>query len=155
MAQHYICQNPTCNKPFTSAHAANHGGTRIPRFCSFTCYGDSRRWTPEERFWTYVDKSGGPDACWLWTGQTRKSGKLLYGYFRLSRKPSLKVSSHRYSYAIHKGAIPDDLYVLHNCPGGDNSLCCNPAHLWVGTQSQNLLDASSKGRLRNQWSTDA
>jgi hypothetical protein len=28
-----------------------------------------------ERFWSLVDRRGGPDACWLWTGPTRSRGQ--------------------------------------------------------------------------------
>jgi hypothetical protein len=37
--------------------------------------------------------------------------------------------------------------VCHNCPGEDNPFCVNPRHLWLGTQSQNLQDASAKGQM--------
>jgi DNA invertase Pin-like site-specific DNA recombinase len=35
---------------------------------------------------------------------------------------------------------------LHNCPGGDNPACLNPAHLWVGTIDDNQKDSMRKGR---------
>ena len=34
--------------------------------------------------------------------------------------------------------------VVHHC---GNPLCCNPKHLFLGTQYDNLQDASKKGRL--------
>ena len=39
--------------------------------------------------------------------------------------------------------------VLHNCPGGDNSSCINPDHLWLGTKAQNNSDRAKKGRNNN------
>src|SRR5207249_3936451 len=53
------------------------------------------------------------------------------------------------AYKLHYGSIPDGLFVLHAC---DNKRCVNPQHLWVGTQQDNLRDASRKGRMtKNTW----
>lgn len=57
--------------------------------------------------------------------------------------------SNRASWILHFGEIPDGLHVLHDCPGGDNKACVNPAHLWLGTHHENILDASRKGLLVN------
>lgn len=52
-------------------------------------------------------------------------------------------SSHRVSWRIHFGEIPDGLHVLHHC---DNKLCVNPAHLFLGTNDDNIRDKVSKKR---------
>ena len=44
------------------------------------------------------------------------------------------------------GEIPDDQHACHNCPDGDNPLCCNPAHLFPGTPKENTRDMIAKGR---------
>lgn len=44
------------------------------------------------------------------------------------------------------GPIPHGLCVLHNCPDGDNKLCVNPTHLWLGTNAQNSADMVAKNR---------
>jgi len=52
--------------------------------------------------------------------------------------------THRISYKLHYGNIKKGLYVLHKC---DNELCINPRHLFLGTQKDNMSDASNKGRI--------
>lgn len=94
------------------------------------------------RFWIKVDRSGGPDTCWIWTGAQRQA--FGYGMFSIGRK---SISTHRYSWLLHNGAIPDGLQVLHHC---DNPRCVNPAHLFLGTQKDNVRDARDKGRLGQQ-----
>jgi hypothetical protein len=49
-------------------------------------------------------------------------------------------------YEKYKGKIPNGMQVLHNCPGGDNSQCINPDHLWCGNQEQNNADRAMKKR---------
>lgn len=88
------------------------------------------------RFWAKVDKSAGPDACWLWTAAKRKTG---YGLFYIRRAHG----SHRIAWAMDKGPIPDGLCVCHRC---DNPPCCNPAHLFLGTYADNNHDKEIKGR---------
>jgi hypothetical protein len=55
--------------------------------------------------------------------------------------------ANRMSWILAHGDIQTGLNVLHNCPGGDNRLCVNPAHLWLGTHKENTADARQKGRL--------
>lgn len=98
--------------------------------------------TTEQKFFEKVDKISSQNGCWLWAGFTDK--KLFgYGFFRYGGK---SIRAHRASWMIHNGPIPDGLCVLHNCPGGDNPACVNPAHLWLGTKQENSLDRDRKGR---------
>jgi hypothetical protein len=89
-----------------------------------------------ERFWRLVDRSGGPDACWLWMGR-RQSGKWAYG------RVGSGVGAHRLSWELHNGPIPTGLCVLHHC---DNPPCVNPAHLYVGTKANNSRDMVDRRR---------
>ena len=95
------------------------------------------RKTLEERFWEKVDRSGGPDACWPWTASTCGGG---YGQFRLAGRPQL---AHRVAYEQLVGPIPNGRHVLHRC---DTPLCVNPAHLFLGTHTDNMADMTIKGR---------
>lgn len=49
----------------------------------------------------------------------------------------------RLVWFIANGADPYPLFVLHRC---DNTKCCNPAHLFLGTQADNMIDKSRKSR---------
>lgn len=97
-----------------------------------------RKTTPET-FWDRVDIRGADD-CWPWTGyrQNRRRGYGAIGW------QGRYVRSHRLAYELAKGPIPDGLVVRHSC---DNEACCNPAHLLVGTQKDNMRDASDRERL--------
>jgi hypothetical protein len=90
-----------------------------------------------ERFHKYVDRNG-PNGCHLWTGSLRSSKG--YGEFSVKGRP---VSTHRFAWEIANGPIPARLQVLHGC---DNPRCVNPAHLFLGTNNDNVLDKQKKGR---------
>ncbi len=104
-----------------------------------------RGMTPEERFWK-ATPIGTREACWEWQGHRVRDE---YGSLKLDGKA---IRVHRYSWILHNGQIPDGLFVLHRC---DNPPCVNPDHLFLGTQSDNMLDMSLKQRnTRARLSTD-
>lgn len=81
------------------------------------------------------------DECWLWNGRPNASG---YGRISLGGKAGGYQLAHRVAYAIAHGSIPEGAVICHEC---DTPACVNPAHLFPGTQRDNIRDASRKGRL--------
>jgi hypothetical protein len=89
-----------------------------------------------ERFWAKVEKTEG--GCWLWTASRHPKG---YGLLSFGNRPA---RAHRVAWQLTNGDIPPGLFVCHRC---DNPPCCNPEHLFLGTNTDNMRDASQKGRL--------
>jgi len=80
--------------------------------------------------------------CWLWNGHVGKHG---YGTYTIGSHPNSRgVTTHRLSWEIHNGVIPDGMFVLHKC---DVRSCVNPDHLFLGTHRDNMDDAKRKGRM--------
>jgi len=100
-----------------------------------------RRWVglpAEQRLFARLLNTDSPDECWIWTGHTNQHG---YGVIGIpDRRTAL---AHRVAYVIHHGSDPSPLNICHRC---DNPPCCNPLHLFAGTQVDNMQDMSMKGR---------
>ncbi len=94
--------------------------------------GSQRHCSRACAFWAKVDVRG-PEDCWPWTASARKGG---YGRFWSAPAP-------RYAWELVNGPMPLDRLACHTC---DNPPCCNPAHIWAGTPSENTRDAVKKQR---------
>lgn len=93
------------------------------------------------RFWTKVNR-GGADECWEWIGSRNKDG---YGHVSFRGKVT---NAHRIALSLTDGLWDSPLATCHSC---DNRACCNPAHLWRGTQLDNMRDCKRKNRLNKIW----
>lgn len=77
--------------------------------------------------------------CWIWTGHLNGNG---YGRISVNGRNE---QTHRVSWSIHRGPIPNGQHVLHHC---DVRCCVNPDHLFLGTRADNMQDMIRKGRQR-------
>lgn len=95
--------------------------------------------TPIEiRFLKKIRKT---ETCWIYTGCTSNG----YGKIYEGRTNGRQIRAHRFSYELHVGKIPKGMDVCHTC---DVRNCVNPAHLFIGTRSDNMRDCANKGRLK-------
>lgn len=103
------------------------GLTTAPRFISGH---NARQKDPLARLMSKVVWNGDEEECWIWEGARDSRG---YGCIQFGGRPR---KSHRVSYELHIGPIPEGLVIDHLCR---NARCVNPAHLETVTQRENVL----------------
>jgi hypothetical protein len=133
-----LCQ--CCGKPFYKNKNMNHTYFSKQRTCSSSC--GALKLPKNEYFKSKLDfihsniiktESG----CFEYQGYILNTG---YGSIKIYRKATLV---HRFIWEYHYGKIKNNLFVCHHC---DNPKCINPDHLFLGTNSDNMIDMWNKGR---------
>lgn len=102
--------------------------------------------TDFDRFWSKVRRT--PSGCLEWTA-SRSGGNVKggrYGQFTYAVGcKQYRISAHRFAWIVaNKRQVPDGLCVCHTCDVGS---CVDPSHLFLGDHTENMRDASRKGRL--------
>lgn len=119
----------SCNQEFLT-------GSSIKIYCSTEC-----------RVASVAKMFEGVEGCWEWPGS--KNPQTGYGQLSAWENGKRKLyTAHRVSFSALCGGIPDGESVLHHC---DNRPCFNPAHLFSGSQSDNMQDM----HLKERWSPSA
>lgn len=94
------------------------------------------RWIARVKARCVIDARTG---CWLWQGFIHPRG---YGQTHFRGRGNVHI--HRAMYmAVHGVSLAFEQQVCHSC---DVRRCCNPDHLWLGTNKDNHRDKNAKGR---------
>lgn len=98
----------------------------------------------ERRFWSKVNRLDNYK-CWEWVASKSIDG---YGKFKIGGKKGRAIGAHRVAWELTNGLISQPersprILVCHRC---DNPGCCNPSHLFLGTDQDNVNDRESKRR---------
>lgn len=94
----------------------------------------SRQKNTRENIWKRINIMD--NGCWNWLGGLSNR----YGEIKINRKTRLV---HRVAYELTHGSIINGLFVLHKC---NNPTCCNPLHLYLGTQKDNQFQMVEENR---------
>lgn len=117
-----------------------HCGARFVKACNNQVFCSD-----ECRFWSRVDKSAGPDCCWIWQGAVTKD----YGVMCIG---GTNYRVHRFALELRIGKLQPGICACHEC---DNPVCVNPGHLFPGTVQDNVDDMIAKGRKRGPKTPEA
>lgn len=140
MSVEKICQ--LCDKIYFVKRCERNRTKYCSRKCSGTVNARRNGKIREEKYSSKeyllsqikIDKKTG---CWIWQGSKNEDG---YGRKRYKGRTTYV---HRVFYEVFVGKIPKGMCVLHRC---DTPACCNPSHLFIGTQKDNIDDMVNKNR---------
>lgn len=135
-----ICQ--FCQKKYSIRPYENKRSKFCSRVCANTVNARENAKIKHEKFQNIdylksrivIDKKTG---CWNWQGSKGRQG---YGVKRIGDR---LIKTHRLFYELLVGKIKKNKKVCHKC---DNPSCCNPEHLFIGTQRKNMQDMMKKNR---------
>jgi len=131
----HVC--PWCKKEYVPKRKSR-------KFCSNSCSAKNthkqRRKPIEEKLWPHLKITD--SGCWEWQRAKDWDG---YGALGWQRVGKLEQKAHRIAWILTFGEIPDGMLVCHKC---DNPPCCNPMHLFCGTNKDNTQDCIQKGRFK-------
>jgi hypothetical protein len=106
------------------------------------CFDNVRGWAIEQiaelerRFWEHVEKCAHPGecrrCCWPWTG---KSSLRFHGTYHTPTRLALTLKHHALLLPF------EGIVAAHQC---DNTLCCNPKHLFWATAKENRVHRKRK-----------
>lgn len=90
-----------------------------------------------------INKNLVASGCWEWSFYKDRGGYGNVGGNSMGYNLYGKSRAHQLSYIAFKGIYSKELHVLHLC---HNRKCCNPKHLYLGTQKENMRDRDLAGR---------
>jgi len=93
--------------------------------------------SPGSSFWQFVDRSGGPNACWPWMRGPYSNGYGIWGH----------TGAHRVALRLCGMELPPGALACHRCA---NKRCCNPGHLYAGDNRSNALDYYARTTLEQR-----
>lgn len=141
-----VCNRPANNRRWCQGHAKRYSDGR-PMDTPIRLSAKNGL-SDEERLYLHLDQSGGPAACWIWQGHTRKrkygaESQLAYGRMSYTRDGRKTEYVHIVSFEVHRGRrVASGLEIRHLC---NNPPCANPMHLTEGTRQENIQDSIGAG----------
>lgn len=123
-------------------------GYCLKHYKRFRRNGTVKRMRREKTFGSLIHriiantKTNKKTGCWEWQGYKNEKG---YGKIKFGGKC---IRVHRYVYEFYNDVdLNIDELVCHSC---DNPKCCNPEHLWAGSNLANQYDRIEKGRHKGR-----